>query len=73
MFATVAASSLTGSSGSTVTARAAVTPGRGLSNSLLQWAAFHLLCLLTRSAPDAMARLLGADGFDAGFGLDDGD
>lgn len=41
---------------------------------ILPCAAFHLLCLWTRSAPELVANLLGGDGFDAGFGLwDQGD
>lgn len=47
-------------------------PAGLLPNGLRQWAAFHLLCLWTRSDPESVARLLGADGFDAGFGLGDG-
>lgn len=48
------------------------TPGSPIPDGLLPWAAFHLLCLWTRSTPDAVARMIGADGFDAGFGLGDG-
>ena len=51
----------------------ALAPGSPIPNGLLPWAAFHLLCLWTMSAPDAVARGLGVDGFDAGFGLGDGD
>ncbi len=52
--------------------KVAPTPGFPIPDGLLPWAAFHLLCLWMRSAPDAVARMLGADGFDAGFGLGDG-
>ncbi|MCJ2092062.1 hypothetical protein MKK67_06020 [Methylobacterium sp. J-072] len=78
MFASLATTSLAGRPKGTAPARPAVTPGRRLPGGLLlegmmPWAAFHLLCLWTLSAPDALARMLGADGFDAGFGLGDGD
>lgn len=66
MFASFATTSLPGRP------EVAPTPGSPIPDGLLPWAAFHLLCLWTWSAPDAVARMLGADGFDAGFGLGDG-
>lgn len=67
MFASLATPSPAG--GRTV----ALTPGSLTPDRLLPWAAFRLLCHWTLSTPAALARRLGADGFDAGFGLDDGD
>ncbi|GJE58165.1 hypothetical protein [Methylobacterium trifolii] len=36
--------------------------------AILPWAAFHLLRLLMGAEPADLARMLGAEGFDAGFG-----